>query len=126
MRPAASCFAIGLAFMVNAASAQDAPLNTLEELRAHLQACVAPSVMSEGQQVTLRFAFRANGELMGRPRVSYVKGAPNLTLRKVLSDGAINAISACAPLSLTSGFAGALAGRVYTLRIVGGKVLPLS
>jgi hypothetical protein len=102
------------------------PLNTLEDMRVELQRCYQPTAISQGQQVTIRFAFKADGRLLGVPRVTYVGGAANPTMRKVLAEGALKAIAACTPLALTKGLAGAIAGRVYTMRFVGRHVLPLS
>jgi hypothetical protein len=102
------------------------PLATLEDLRKVLQGCFRPSSMSDGQEVTVRFALRADGRLSGPPRITYVKGAPNDAMRKLISDAARGALSACAPLPLTEGLAGAIAGRVFTLRFVGRRALPLT
>jgi hypothetical protein len=110
-----------------AQASRAAPLDTLEQLRAHLQACgEADLIFGEDQEATLRFAFRADGTLIGPPRVTYVKGAENAAMRAALSASAIALIKRCTPLSLTKGFSGAIAGRVYTIRIVGRRILPLS
>jgi hypothetical protein len=102
------------------------PLNTLDDLRRQIEACYKPETISSGQEVTIRFAFKADGTVLGQPRVTYVKGAPTMAMRKVLSDAARNAILACAPLPLTDGLGRAIAGRVYTIRFVGRQALPLS
>jgi hypothetical protein len=102
------------------------PLNTLEDVRVALQRCYQPTAVSDGQQVTVRFAFRGDGHLLGVPRVTYVGGASNATIRLILADAARRAIADCAPLALTKSLAGAIAGRVFTMRFIGRRALPLS
>jgi hypothetical protein len=120
--------AISAALALHVVSAHgETPLDTLEQLRAHLESCGGPDlILGEDQEVTLRFAFRANGTVLGTPRATYVKGAENAAMRAALTASARGAIEKCTPLSLTKGFGGAIAGRVYTIRFIGRRVLPLS
>jgi hypothetical protein len=119
--------AAGFLLAASAVHGENTPLDTLEQLRAHLATCGGPDlILGEHQEVTLRFAFRADGSLLGPPRVTYVKGAENDAMRAALSASAIGAMKRCTPLSLTKGFSGAIAGRVYTIRIIGRRILPLS
>jgi hypothetical protein len=119
-----SVFVGVLLFWLTPAVAQE--LNTLEDLRRYFQNCYQPNTVTDQQEVTIRFAMRANGTLLGPPRVTYVKGAPNMVFRKVLSDAAKNAVMACLPLPLTDGLGRAIAGRTYSIRFVGRRALPLS
>jgi hypothetical protein len=129
MRPGAIAL-LALILGAGPAFAQDTPaagkLNSLEELRRHFSNCYQPGTVSEGKEVTVRFALRRDGSLLGKPRVTYVKGAENATIRKVLSDAAVNAIATCVPAPLTEAFGRALAGRVYSIRFSGRRALPLS
>jgi hypothetical protein len=102
------------------------PLDTLEQLRRAISACYEPGAVTEGQEVTLRFALKRSGALLGPPRVTFVGGADNPTMRKVLSDAARRALTDCAPFSLSDGPGGAVAGRVFTIRFVGRQALPLT
>ncbi len=102
-------------------------LDTLEQLRIRLQTCGGSELnLGLGQEVTLRLAFKADGTLLGPPRLTYVKGAPNAAMRAALVAIAQKAMERCTPVTLTKGFGGAIAGRTFTLRFVGSRLMPLT
>ena len=57
-----------------AAQAQQAPVNTISELGAALRACWVPPPLDQarpGMQITVQMTFRRNGELFGKPRITF-------------------------------------------------------
>jgi len=71
--------------------------------------------------VTVRVSFRADGSLIGTPRIVYGTPSPNDEGQQAFVSAVINAIARCTPLPLAGGFERAIAGRPYLIRFVGGK-----
>jgi hypothetical protein len=57
-----------------AAQAPQGQINTLNELGAALRACWIPPSLARsraGMQVTVQMSFRRNGELFGKPKITF-------------------------------------------------------
>src|SRR2546428_13322173 len=68
--------ALAIAALSASAVAQNpqAPINTLTDLEAALQACWAPPPMEQsrpGTQITVLMSFKRNGELFEQPRIVF-------------------------------------------------------
>ena len=104
----------------------DHDLDTLGDLFAALRACWMPPPESEaqaGMQMSVKFSFQRNGDLIGPPRLTYATPGASAQTRGVYL-GAINtSLGHCAPLPLTKGLAGAIAGRPIMIRYVDNRVL---
>jgi hypothetical protein len=73
--------------------------------------------------VSIRFAVKRSGEMMARPRTTYVTpGAPPET-RAAYQDAVSDALARCFPLPLTAGLGGALAGRPISVRFIENRTL---
>lgn len=80
-----------------------------------LAACWEPP--ASGSEVSVRVTFDRSGEVIGGPRVTYVKpgrGADRAAVARSLED----AIARCTPLRFTSDLGSAIAGRPFTIRLV--------
>lgn len=104
----------------------DHDLDTIGDLFAALRSCWSPpppDSAREGMQMSVRFSFKRNGEIIAAPRVtSATAGIPSDTRATYLK--AINAsLSACAPLKFTGGLGGALAGRPIAIRYIDNREL---
>src|SRR5262245_17395250 len=99
----------------------DHELNTIADLFAQLRACWEPPAtdnMLPGMQMTVRVSFKSDGEIFGAPRLSYAtRGTPAET-RQTYRDAINAAVTRCAPLPLTKGLGGAIAGRPINIRYV--------
>ena len=99
-------------------------LNTLRDVFAALRACWIPPAKEDarpGMQLSVRFSFKRNGELIGEPRVTYVsRDAPEET-RKVYRDAVTAALARCTPMPFTKGLGGALAGRPIAIRFTDNR-----
>jgi hypothetical protein len=118
---AAALFAIAAA----PAGAQDAaPANTLHDLGARLEACLktghSRDDLANGSEVTVLFALKRDGSLMGRPRITHSSLIGGIDDQKLFLAAVISAIDACLPLAITPDLGGAIAGRPIALRIVRG------
>jgi len=110
---------IALAFLlVGSIEAKGAPANTLRELWSELSACVRPPSGDVGSELTIIFALKRDGSLLGKPRIthSHLIGDPDAQRRFV--EAAIVAVAKCLPVSITSELGGAIAGRPLSIRIV--------
>ncbi len=121
MAAAAALFAIAAA----PAGAQDAaPANTLHDLGARLEACLktghSRDDLANGSEVTVLFALKRDGSLMGRPRITHSSLIGGIDDQKLFLAAVISAIDACLPLAITPGLGGAIAGRPIALRVVRG------
>jgi hypothetical protein len=104
----------------------DHDLNTIRDLFAALRACWTPPPESEaqgGMQMSVKFSFKSDGGLIGQPRLTYATPGASAQTRGIYL-GAINtSLGHCAPLPLTRGLAGAIAGRPIMIRYVDNRAL---
>jgi len=111
-------------FAADAAAQDAAPANTLHDLGARLGACLHAShgqdELANGSEVTVLFALKRDGSLLGRTRITHSDLIGDLTDQKLFLAGVISAIDGCLPLDITPGLGGAIAGRPIALRVVRG------
>ena len=104
----------------------DHDLDTLRDLYAALRACWTPpgtDEAREGMEISLRFAFKRNGDVMAPPRVTYSTPKASDDIRKAYRENVTAAVEHCAPLHFTAGLGGALAGRPIAIRYVDNRTL---
>jgi hypothetical protein len=96
-------------------------LGTIRAVFAALRSCWVPPAKEDsrpGTQLSVRLSFKRNGELFGKPRVTYVTpGLPD-QMRQAYWDAIEAAVERCTPLAFTNGLGGALAGRPFAIRFV--------
>lgn len=106
---------------------EDQFVNTLQEMFRALGACWIPPPAGKsqpGMEYTVRFAFKANGELMGPPRVTYTTHGVSEEIRNVYQQAVEAALKRCTPMHFTKGMAGAIAGRPLTLHFFDNRIVP--
>ena len=113
------------AIAASPAVAQDAaPANTLHDLGARLEACLktghSRDGLADGSEVTVVFALKRDGSLLGRPRITHSGLVGAIDDQKLFLAAVISAIDGCLPLAVTPGLGGAIAGRPIALRVVRG------
>lgn len=104
--------------------AEHAELNTIRDLFAALRACWVPPPREEawpGMQYSVRLSFKRTGEIIAKPRVTYVSRDAPVEARNVYAEAVNEALDRCTPLPLTKGFGGALAGRPIAIRFVDNR-----
>lgn len=86
-----------------------------------LAACWSPPLPPKGQtvEITMRFSFNGQGEVVGSPRITYVKatGSSADAVRASL----LQAIKTCSPLNFTKSMAASAPGYPLSVRFIGRR-----
>ena len=109
-----------------AAQAPQRQINTLNELGAALRACWVPPPLDQarvGMQVTVQMTFRRNGELFGKPRITFESASASDDERLVYRFAVAEMLKRCAFLPFTDALGNAVAGRPFTMRLVDDRKL---
>lgn len=104
----------------------DHDLDTIGDLFAALRACWMPPPEGEaksGMQISVKFAFKRDGELIGPPRMTYATDGVSAQTRDVYLGAIKEALNGCTPLTLSKGLSGAIAGRPIMIRYVDNRPL---
>jgi hypothetical protein len=117
--------AAALALISLAPGARAEPANTLQDLSKRLETCLvqgkSTDELANGSEVTILFALRRNGTMMGRPRITHSDLRGDLDDQKRFVGAVIAALDQCLPLDITPGLGGAIAGRPVAVRIIKGR-----
>ncbi|MET0745577.1 MAG: hypothetical protein ABWY78_19560 [Microvirga sp.] len=107
--------ALGLLTTTADAAPPGPPVDTLEAMGRALWACWRPPEHVGRFQVTLTFALKRSGEVLGKPRITYstFDGGPDE--RKVIVGAILQALDECTPVNVTEALGGAIAGRIFTM-----------
>jgi hypothetical protein len=101
-------------------------LNTIRAMFDALRACWVPPDEDEarsGMQMSVRFAFKRNGELIAPPRVTYTTPAAPQETSDIYRKAITAALERCTPLHFTEGMGGAIAGKPIAIRFVDNRTL---
>jgi hypothetical protein len=96
-------------------------LDTIRDLFAALRACWTPPPEDEarpGMQMSVRFSFKTNGQIIAAPRVTYKSPDAPLETIEIYRKAIMDSLDHCTPLQFTSGLGGAIAGRPIAIRFV--------
>jgi hypothetical protein len=120
--------ALAIAVTATSAAAQkpQAPLNTLKDIGAALQACWVPPPMDQsrpGMQITVLMSFRRNGELFGQPRITFESAGASDDERLAYRIAVAQMLQRCAPLPFTEALGNAMAGRPFRMRLIDERKL---
>lgn len=100
---------------------KDGAIDTLRDLFADLRACWRPPALEAarpGMELSVRFAFRRDGSIVGKPRFTYVSRAATNAQRDTYRQAVIDSLTACTPMPFGRGMGGAVAGRPIAIRFV--------
>jgi hypothetical protein len=109
-----------------AAQAPQRQINTLKELGTALQACWVPPPLDRsraGMQVTVQMTFRRNGELFGKPKITFESSGASDDERLTYRIAVAEMLKRCASLPFTDALGNAVAGRPFTIRLVDDRKL---
>ena len=120
--------ALAIAAVVSCAAAQkpQAPLNSLKDIGAALQACWVPPPVDQsrpGMQITVQMSFRRNGELFGQPRITFESAGASDDERLAYRIAVAQMLQRCAPLPFTEALGNAMAGRPFRMRLIDERKL---
>jgi hypothetical protein len=100
---------------------RDHPVDKLYDLGPLLSKCLEMPPDDEvrpGMRVTLKLAFKRNGELLADPRFTYTTHEASDEQKKVYHEAALDMLKRCTPLPITAGLGGAIAGRPLVVPII--------
>jgi hypothetical protein len=107
-----------LAFLAaSSIEVRSAPANTLSDLWRELSACVKAPGDSAGSELTIIFALKRDGSLLGKPRITHSHLLGNADAQNAFVAGAVEALAKCLPASIKDDLGGAIAGRPLSIRI---------
>jgi len=109
-----------------AAQAPQGQINTLNELGAALRACWTPPSLDRsraGMQLTVQMSFRRNGELFGKPKITFESSGASDDERLAYRIAVAAMLKRCASLPFTDALGNAVAGRPFTMRLVDDRKL---
>ncbi|MDP2357601.1 MAG: hypothetical protein Q8M31_16280 [Beijerinckiaceae bacterium] len=90
-------------------------LSRPRQLGEHLAACWEPP--AAGSEVSVRVSFSRSGEVIGSPRVTYVKPGQGVD-RAAVVRSVQQAFARCLPLRFTADLGSAIAGRPFAFRFI--------
>lgn len=102
----------------------DHPIGTIRALFAALRACWQPPDSEDahpGIQMSVRFAFKRSGEIIGKPRVTYTTRGIGDDIRQAYRRAIDDALDRCTPMPFSKGMGGAIAGRPIAIRYVDNR-----
>jgi len=120
-------FAAALLLSSTCAQAEPEQVNTIRELFARLKTCWRPppaSFANPGIDITVIVSFNRNGEILGRPKITYESEQATDNDRLMYRIAAMEALQRCTPMPFTEGMAGAVAGRLFTVQFQNRKRPP--
>jgi hypothetical protein len=104
----------------------DHDLDTIGDLFAELRSCWSPPPADNaqaGMQMTVRFSFKRDGEIIAAPRMTFATAGASADIRDTYLKAINASLDACAPLKFSGGLGGALAGRPIAIRYVDNREL---
>ncbi|MDF2811752.1 MAG: hypothetical protein K0S56_2783, partial [Microvirga sp.] len=87
------------------------PVNTLQEMGSALWSCWFPPAGTQNFQVTIRFSFNRNGEVLGKPRITYSTFNGDRAEQMRIMGLILTSLEACTPVNVTPALGAAIAGR---------------
>lgn len=99
----------------------DEPVDTLQRIFPAVAACwQAPEGLRSfaHTEITVRFALRRDGSVIGTPRVTFSQTPGGARGRALLIEASLSAVRRCTPVRITPALGGAVAGRPLSLRFV--------
>ena len=100
---------------------RDHPVSRIDELAPLLSKCLELPPDEEartGMRVTLKLAFKRDGELLADPRFTYVTHEAPADVKTAYRDAALDMLKRCTPLPITKGLGSAIAGRPFVIAFV--------
>jgi hypothetical protein len=108
------------------AGALQSSLNTIRDVFTALHACWIPpplNVARPGMAITVRLSFKRNGEILGKPFITYQSPGATDDERLAYRIAIVAALKRCTPLPFADALGGALAGRPISIRFVDARRL---
>jgi hypothetical protein len=99
------------------AEAHSVAANSLPELWRGLGRCMGAPGDNAGSELTIVFALKRDGSLLGTPRITHSHLMGDADAQKNFVALALGALEKCLPVKITDELGGAIAGRLFAIRI---------
>lgn len=115
-----------LLFGACGASAEDAPVNTIQDIFQHLRTCWKPPPPAKARpiDITVVVSFNRAGNILGHPRITYESAEATDSDRLQYRIAVMEALQRCTPMPFTDAMAGAAAGRPFAIQFRNRKTSP--
>jgi hypothetical protein len=122
-------FAAGLLLLLSIvpAQAQTGQVDNIKQAFARLRECWQPPPPSNANpniDITVIVTFTRDGNIFGRPRITYQSEQATDNDRLVYRIAVMEALQRCTPMPFTEGMAGAVAGRPFAVQFHNRKRPP--
>ena len=118
--------AAALLLGISGAAAQDARVNTIQDVFQHLRACWKPPPPDKARpiDITVVVSFNRSGNILGHPRITYESAEASDNDRLQYRIAVMEALQRCTPMPFTDAMAGAAAGRPFAIQFRNRKTSP--
>jgi hypothetical protein len=99
-------------------------IDNIRELFDLLRSCWVPPPLDEarpGMQMSVRFSFKNDGEIIGKPRLTYVTPDSSPQDRATYRHAIDSSLDRCTPIPFTQEMGGAIAGQPIAIRFVDNR-----
>ncbi|MDI3559861.1 hypothetical protein [Bradyrhizobium sp. Arg816] len=111
---------------VSGATAEDAQVNTIQDIFQHLRTCWKPPPPNKARpiDITVVVSFNRAGNILGHPRITYESAEASDNDRLQYRVAVMEALQRCTPMPFTDAMAGAAAGRPFAIQFRNRKTSP--
>lgn len=111
---------------ITSAAAEDARVNTIQDVFRHLRTCWKPPSPAKARpiDITVVVSFNRSGNILGHPRISYESAEASDNDRLQYRIAVMEALQRCTPMPFTDAMAGAAAGRPFAIQFRNRKTSP--
>ena len=111
---------------ISGAAAEDAPVNTIQDIFRHLRTCWKPPLPAKARpiDITVVVSFNRTGNILGHPRITYESAEASDNDRLQYRIAVMEALQRCTPMPFTDAMAGAAAGRPFAIQFRNRKASP--
>jgi len=108
------------------AAAEDAKVNTIQDIFRHLRTCWRPPSPAKARplDITVVVSFNRAGNILGHPRITYESAEASDNDRLQYRIAVMEALQRCTPVPFTDAMAGAAAGRPFAIQFRNRKTSP--
>ncbi len=115
--------AIAALLIATGAIAQNrTPANTLMDIRRQFSACLEGTPIEKRSVITITFAMKRDGSLLGKPRISYSHFEGDAEARRRFVQDVHHALNSCLPLNITPALGAAIAGQLFFITFNGSEL----
>ena len=111
---------------ISGAAAEDAQVNTIQDIFRHLRTCWKPPPPAKARpiDITVVVSFNRTGNILGHPRITYESAEASDNDRLQYRIAVMEALQRCTPMPFTDAMAGATAGRPFAIQFRNRKTSP--